>query len=304
MRTLTNLALLVAVLASFSTPGDAQAQPFDMEEELVALFEAEDGYFAGRSATLRDADFSEVALEALSSHPDWRVRTQAAILQGWQGNSALFSAVYDASPVPSRRDRKVRFLDEVFANAAAAPAILERLLHGGERDVVRAGLAHALVGLHPHWAEDMVGILGATESPSLAVAAVAALQWAEPEGALAGLRLAFNHPSSEVRAAAASVAGWRADGVELAMELRAILSDPEVGPRSMAARSLGWLGDVEAVDGLVPLLDDSAAEVRLHALRALGRVAPERAAQEVRGVRFASERDERVLRVLTRIRSR
>jgi len=149
----------------------------------------------------------------------------------------------------------------------------------------------------------MIGILGATENNTLAVAAVGALQWSEASAALAGLRAALTHSEEEVRAMAASVIGWRADGMLLAPELRAALADRSVDPRAKAARALGWLADSVAADALEALLDDPSADVRLHALRSLHRIAPARATSVSRTGRLSQEKDVRVLRVLGRIRA-
>jgi HEAT repeat protein len=302
MRTLTNLIIAVSFLISIGS--EARADQSEVESQLVALFEAQDTYLEARRAATEDLSLDDEVLEELAVHPDWRVRTQASILLGWRLQRDVFSAVYEAAPVVGRQGRKVRFLSDVFSDPSAVPAILERLLHGGESDVVRTGLAHALVGLYPHWGEDMIGLLGAEQGASLALAAVAAFQWADSEVALAGLRLALDHRHAEVRAAAASVAGWRADGLGIAQELRATLSDESAGTRSKAARALGWLGDTEASRGLVSLLSDEDAEVRLHALRSLDRIDASQAEREVQTSRFGTEQDERVLRVLRRIRSR
>lgn len=300
MHRFTKILLAVSLSLGFAT--SAQAHHLDPAGELIALFEVQEDYFGARESALNDPSLGELDLEALGDHPDWRVRTQAAILLGWHTNAELFSEVFTAQSVPGRRDRRHRFLVEVFRDPAAAPAILERIFHGVERDVVRAGLAHSLVGLHPYWGEDMIGILGATTNTSLAVAAVAALQWSDASAAHAGLRLAFLHSTAEVRALAASVAGWRGDGLVLAPELRAALADGAPEARAKAARALGWLSDSGAADSLEGLLDDPSAEVRLHALRSLDRVDSSRAARASQTMRFAAEQDERVLRVLKRIR--
>ncbi len=301
MQRFPNILLVLACLCGLVSV--AQSQNLAPEDVLVALFEAESDYFDARESALGDPALDDRALRSLGNHPDWRVRTQAAILLGWRHDADLFAEVFAASSVPGRRDRRHRFLVEVFRDPAAVPAILERLFHGGERDVVRAALAHSLVGIHPHWGEDMIGILGATENNTLAVAAVAALQWSEATAALAGLRAALTHSEQEVRAMAASVIGWRADGMLLAPELRAALADRSVEPRAKAARALGWLADSLAADALEALLDDPSGDVRLHALRSLHRVAPARATSVSRMNRLSQEQDVRVLRVLGRIRA-
>ena len=302
MRTLANLIIAFSFLLSFGS--QARADQSDVESHLIALFEADDTYFEARQAATEDASLGDRDLEELEVHPDWRVRTQAAIILGWRQNGEAFASVYEAAPVVGRQGRKVRFLTDVFSDPTAAPAILERLLHGGESDVVRTGLAHVLVGLYPYWGEDMIGLLGAERGTPLALAAVAAFQWADSDVALAGLRLAFAHKHPAVRAAAASVAGWRADGLNIAPELRAAVSDDSAAARSMAARALGWLGDPEASGALVSLLSDESADVRLHALRSLDRIDSSKAKREVEASRFAAEDDERVLRVLRRLGSR
>lgn len=301
MSRFPNILLVLGCLCALAS--SAQADQPDPVAALVVLFEADGDYFDARESALGDPALDDQVLRSLGNHPDWRVRTQAAILLGWRHDADLFSEVFAASSLPGRKDRRHRFLVEAFSDPAAVPAILERLFHGGERDVVRAGLAHSLVGLYPHWGEDMIGILGAAESSTLAVAAVAALQWSEATAAHTGLRAALIHSEEEVRAMAASVIGWRADGLLLAPELRAVLADHSVETRAKAARALGWLTDSLAADALEALLDDPSADVRLHALRSLHRIAPSQAAGLLRAGRLSGEQDVSVLRVLGRIRS-
>lgn len=299
MRILSTLLLASGLLFTSGTP--AVAQQLAPADQLIELFEKQEGYYEARLNSLADPQLGDAVLEELSSHPDWRVRTQAAILEGWRQSPQLYVEVYDASSIPGRRGRRHRFLAEAFQQPSAAPAILERILHGGEPGGIRAGLAHSLVGLHPHWGEDMIGLLGAAEDSTVAVAAVAAFQWADADVALPGLRMGLEHREGEVRAAAASVAAWRPDGIELAPALRRSLADSHGETRAMSARALGWLGDAQAVDSLALLLDDPEGEVRLHALRSLGRIAPERARADQRIERLVGDSDPRVARVARRI---
>ena len=282
----------------------AQAHHLSAEEELILLFEMEEGYYQARSEAVVDDSVTDDSLRELALHPDWRVRSQAAILLSWRQQPELSSAIYEATSVPGREGRIHRFMAEAFRDPASSPAILERMLHAPEADVVKAALAHSLVGLYDGWGEDMIGILGAARSEKLAVAAIAAFRWAESEAGLAGLRIALDRPEAKLRETAASVAAWRADGLELATELRMALTDGDSATRAMAARALGYLRDLGGAEALLPILDDPSAEVRLHALRSLDRVAPELAARELATSRLAGEVDERVLRVQNRIRSR
>ncbi len=296
----TFLLALVMLLPALT----AQADHLSVEDELILLFEMEEGYYQARSEAVLDVSVTDESLRELALHPDWRVRSQAAILLGWRQQPELSSAVYEAQSVPGREGRIHRFMAEAFREPAASPAILERMLHAPDADVVKAALAHSLVGLYEGWGEDMIGILGAARTEKLAVAAIAAFRWAEPVSGLAGLRIALERPEAKLRETAASVAAWRADGLELAAELRMALTDSDSRTRAMAARALGYLQDLDGAGALLPILDDPSAEVRLHALRSLDRVAPELAARELATSRLSGEVDERVLRVQNRIRAR
>jgi len=300
MRTLLNSFLLVAL----ALPLSAQASEGDLPSELLALFEQEDDYVALRSQAVENPEISDEELGELSEHPDWRVRVQAEIVLGWRLDPELFSAVVTARPVVDRAQRRVRFLSEPMKQPLAAPAVVERLLHGTDSELVAVGLAGRLIHLRVGWGDDLVALLGVAESPEVRETLVWGLRHAESAVAQHGLRIALQDPAAQVRAEAARSAGWRADGGELAPELIAALGDDTAEPRAMAARALGWLGVVEAADSLAERVDDSDAGVRLHALRALDRVSPAAAESLPQLAALLQDSDPKVARVARRIGSR
>ncbi len=264
MSLLRSFALLSALL--FAAPAAAA----DLVSRLVDTDAALD-YLAGRDALVLDASVSDVALQDLAEHPDWRVRQQAASVLGWRQQTALFTQVMQATPVLDRAQR-LRFPTAPLSQPEAFPAIVERYLHAGEGVAVRAGLYRSLVGLDARWTEVARGLFAEAE-PEIRIEILVSVRKAQdPSVVLDTIRRGLMDGDAAVRAAAAVSAGWRADGADLAPELLANLKDVDEAPRAMAARALGWLGVASATSALPELLGDSSGEVRLHALRSLRRI--------------------------------
>lgn len=301
MRTWLSLFSLVAL----ALPATASAHhDAPLPDELVFLWGSGDEYPALLPDLVSDGAVADTELASLATHPDYRVRTQAEIVLGWRGHADLFAAVWSAEPVIDRRGVRQRFVEDAFFEPAAAPAVVERVLHGGDTPLARAGLVMSLFRVGDDWDDHLLGLMGEVQEPSVRAMVVWGFRQADPSPAHAGLRLALLDASPEVRAEAARSVGWRADGAQLVPELLLTLSDSDAVTRGQAARALGWLGASEAGAELARLTADADAEVRLHALRALDRVDPA-AARALPGLdRLASDVSPKVSRVATRILSR
>lgn len=298
-RSCLPIALLASlVCAAPLAAGEPDAGPLAIQ--LLGTWSLPAGYFAAVDGMVGDEAVADGDLAALAMHPDWRVRTQAAIVLLRRTDPDLHAWVWQARPIPDRAGRRARFPFEAMLRDGADAAIVERILRGDEPMAVRAGLAGTLAG-RADWGLDQVGLLGVLDEPEMRAAVADALRFSEPGAAIQGLALALSDPSPAVRAAAARSAGWREDGANLTEELVATLADPAEEPRAMAARALGWLGVARAQAPLQGLLGDASAEVRLHALRSLDRIDPLAVPRLPELDDLMADLDPRVARVARRI---
>jgi hypothetical protein len=259
--------LLIALSVLVAGPAAAG----DLVDRLVAA-DASFDYLAARDALVLDGAIADADLVASASHPDWRVRQQAAAVLGWRTQPELFVAVAQAQPIKNRADR-LRYYNDAFAHPDAFAAVLERFLHRGESLAVREGLFQAMVEMAPEWAEVARGLFAVEAEPTLRVVMVGSMRKAEDAATAHDvLRMALADADPSVRAEAAVSTGWRADGATLADDLLAALADDATHPRAMAARALGWLSVAESAEPLSRLLVDAEPDVRLHALRSLRRL--------------------------------
>jgi HEAT repeat protein len=301
MRVLRNPLSAVALFAALLLAPSAFADADGLTDDLLAAWELDDGYVATVSSLASDPGIADADLAALAEHPDWRVRTQAAIVLGRRLAPELTEAVWSARPIRDRGDVRVRFMDDALKLDGAASVIVERILHGNESPLVRSGLAGALVSRAADWGDHLVGLLGEVDEPSVREAIAWGFRHTTPEVAEQGLRLCMADADAGVRAEAARTVGWRADGASLAADLIALLDDEAATPRAMAARALGWLAVAEAAPQLASLVDDVDAQVRLHALRSLDRVEPEAARRLPQLDALTRDADRKVARVARRI---
>jgi HEAT repeat protein len=249
---------------------------------------------------VQDASISDQALTDLADHPDWRVRTQASIVLLWRVDADLFETVWKARTYSGRRGRIVRFAEPALELPEATPALIERLLRTDEPTTVRVALVKQVLA-NGGADEHLVGLLGAVQDPGARLHMAAGLRFASQEEALLGISLALQDVDPAVRAEAATAAAMRADGAVLADALIDALEDPDVAPRAMAARALGWLGVKVAAESLTLMVTDESAEVRLHALRSLDRIDPGAALQLPGLDALTRDADPKVARVARRI---
>lgn len=298
----TTLTLLVLLLA---VPALAQDDA-DVADLLLIAWDLDDlDYRAARSHLVADTHVEDgLLLDLAESHQDVRVRIQAAIVLGWRSSPELLAAVWSSRPVHDRRDVRQRFVDDVFTDPAAQPAVVERILHGTDASAARAGLAMAMIRVGPDWDERMLAVLSDSTDASVREMAAWSFRHAAPATAFAGLALGLRDEVPGVRAEAARSLGFRVDGDALATDLIDALADSDAAVRAASARSLGYLHVAAATGPLTVAISDADPDVRLHALRSLDRVDPV-ASKALPGLeRLVQDPDPKVARVAKRIRLR
>ncbi len=303
---MTRLLVLVAATL-LAVPALAHHGAAHLDARLLDAWSADRAtYLDLRDALVADSTVTDGDLDGLAAtHPDVRVRTAAAVVLGWRTDAALFAEVWTARPVTDRRARRLRFVDDVFADPAAQPAVLERIRFGADASMARAGLAATLIRVGDEWDLRLVSLLDDVDDVRVRELVAWSLRHAAPEVARAGLLLALDDDAPNVRAQAARTAGWRVDGgALLGADLIVALADDDASVRAASARALGWLGVPEAVAPIAGLVTDADPDVRLHALRALDRIEPS-AAKALPGLAvLVADADPRVARVATRISRR
>jgi len=302
MARLLSVSALLLLAGVLLAPLPAAAADSTLALRVLDLHAAGQSYSLQRDAFTAEPSLLDAELAALAEHSDWRVRHQGEVLLGWRHNSALFAEVAEVSPSFDRRGQPL-FNHDVFLDEDARPAVLERLLHGGEEAPVRAALATALIGLRSDWGDVSSALLHDEVMPRVREALVWSMRRAGAKAAVAGIALGLADEDSGVRAAACRSVGWRSDGADYAAALLGALADEHSEVRAMAARSLGWRHVAEAWQPLLPLLDDPSADVRLHSLRALSRVDAAAAARLGSLPSLQRDPDPRVARVAKRLAS-
>ena len=301
MRSLC-LALGLAAFVSLLCPSSAQGQA-TFVVALVELHEATDSYLLQRDALLVDEALVDEELAALANHQDWRVRQGADVLTGLRTRPRLHEEIRTAVPAFDRAGRP-RFDLPVMRDPAARAAVVERFLHGGEAAPVRAALALSLIGLHDDWDILQHRLLAQEQEAEVRLILVNSMRRAGPSAARIGLDLGLADSDPAVRAEACRAVGWRSDGDLWAEQLLRALEDDDSEVQAMAARALGWRQVASAFGALLPGLDHASAEVRLHSLRALGRI--DQGATSVLSAlpQLQRDSDERVSRLAHRLVSR
>ena len=291
MRFLTPLlALGLALSAPASASSDAA---------LLSLWSSGAGYESSLSALVSDPDVDSAWLASLSSHADWRVRHQAAVALGWRDQAALFEQLSTQPPLKTRAGFP-RFVGDWRAEPAAASALLDRFLRGGEDVPTQKALIEAMVHTDGDYGEALAALLPQQQSVELRVVMAAALRDAPGTSAVAALVAALGDADPEVREEAARSLGWRADSADDVGAVDGLLTacaDAHDRVRAAAARALGWLEVGRAADTLAGMVTDADADVRLHALRGLHRVAPDDAAALPALADLLQDTDHRVARL-------
>ena len=235
--------------------------------ELITLHQTELGYGAALSSVVNDPDWSDVELDSLTTHSDWRVAHQARVVLAWRADGERAATHWTMPPMPSRADDLGRFP----GGAEAWDMIfLDRLLHADEDARTRGALIEVCHRSEFSEAEAFYDLL--VEEPDARVREGLVWSLQRTELGVEAIQLGLTDSDPTVRMVAARGAAHRTDGARLQADLVAALSDSAPEVRAGAARSLGVLSLAPTAGDLVPLLGDADAEVRLNALRALDRM--------------------------------
>lgn len=228
---------------------------------------------------------------------DWREQAadDLATLRA-EGSDAL-AAAEAAVPVRTRAGW-LRYVDPAVADPAVAPWLLLSLDDAEPREA--AALADAVARAFPdhptdRWAAGWAGLATEHSVREVRLALWRGLHQVPAHLLDAAVAHALVHDDPETRIAAVAAVARHPARDRLSPYLVSASLDPVAAVRAEAARSMGVAGG--DVDGL---LRDADPAVRLHALRALGRLDPARAA--VVAVRLAEDADPSVKREAVRLR--
>ncbi len=262
---------------------------------------ARDVLAAADARTVAGSSLADAQLASLATDGGWRVRARAAAALQWRQDPALASLVSTVSPQPTRSGTP-RFVERGLRDPDAAGLLVERLLARTDAPSHREALVEALRLSGGDWSEAVAGMLATEPDAGVRAQLAATLRDADADAAHAGLAVAAADADPGVRAAAMRALAGRSDGAEHAALVIDALRDGDAGVRAYAARAAGWLGLPAAWDGVVGLLADTDADVRLQALGALGRLDAARAAALPAVARLADDPDARVARAAARLR--
>jgi HEAT repeat protein len=233
---------------------------------------------------------------------DWQDWLRGAVAAAERDHPAAVAELRALAPAATR-DGRPRFGSAALDRPEAAVVLLDRLSREPDPQL-RAALADAVARTRGPHAAALVGMFPHEPDPQVRIAMVGALRRAAPEPALAGLRLALADADPSVRTVAAETASRRPDGDALADELIKALADRAPSVQIAATRSLGALQVTAAFPALTSHLSHESAELRLHAVRALGRIDPDRAADLPELARLAADPDPRVAAAAADLRAR
>ncbi|MDP2314318.1 MAG: HEAT repeat domain-containing protein [Pseudomonadota bacterium] len=299
--------ILVAALgaALAGTPSPASAGGIDPGVDAPsALVPAANAALAAPTAhALAGSPVSDATLTALADDAGWRLRARAASALTWRRDPAFAEGVALLAPATTRNGA-VRFTDRRLRAPEAAPLLVERLLSGTGASAERAALVEALRLSGGDWSEAAAGLYATETDAAVRAQLVSALQDAEAAVAEPTLTRALADADAGVRAATVRAIGARNDGAGYASAVYASLDDKDPDVRAYAARAVGWLGLTDGWDGVVALLSDPSAEVRLKAVAALERLDAGRAATLPELEALAADPDARVARAVARLLGR
>lgn len=253
-----------------------------------------------------EAAESRAPLDATADEPAlarWQPWLAAGLARAEQDQPAQVAELRALTPVATRAGHP-RFTGDALEHPAAALVLLDRLARAADPAPVRAALAEALPRTGGPYTAALVGLMAREADAGVRVAMVDALRRGAGEPALAGLRAGLVDPDPRVRAAAAEVAARRPDGATLTAALLTALADDAAEVQLAATRSLGALAAPAAFPALQAQLGHGSADLRLHSLRALGRIDAERASRLPELVGLRTDADPRVAEAADKLAAR
>ena len=301
MSTRTTL-LSWALAAALALPAVASAA--DLSARLLALGDAGADYAAERSALVLDDTITDAELQALSRSDDWRLAGHAAVVLAWRSDAEAMGALEDAEPLATRIPGRVRFPRTMAELDVGTALFFERLLHGSADAAQRYAAAEALGESQGEWEPLGAALVAEHDDAGVREALVMALRRSDHPAARDAIAAALGDGVAEVRLGAAVAAASSPYGASLAPQLVALLDDPADDVRAESARSLGILRYDGARAALEGRLLDNDGTVRLRALKALDRIDPEAAKRLPELQRLQADSDDRVRRLVDRLRER
>ena len=171
-----------------------------------------------------------------------------------------------------------RFLGPEFQVEGAAAVLMDRLVQAGDPSDVRVALVDAIRRTNDDWSASMADVLRSEPDASVRVAMVDALRYGDQAVALKALEKAMKDEEATVRTAAVRSVAYCEGADALGSQINELIRDFDASVRSAATRTAGTLQLQSAWNELVWLSQDADSENRLHAIRALQRINPTKAA--------------------------
>ncbi len=208
-----------------------------------------------------------VSLSASASDGAVSISDRAAELRRTQPEVA--AEIDSLQPIRNRAGGYF-FPGDRLTESDAQALLLDRLIHGDDESDVRTAVAYALVEPLP-WS-----VIRHQSAPVRVALLEAHKKSADP----AALLSAVADEAPEVVSEAVRLLGYtdRTSSKRVRESLERSLVHDSGEIRRLAARSIGWRGDVESFEKVQPLLTDPRPGVREAAVRALGRLDKSRAA--------------------------
>ena len=203
---------------------------------------------------------------------DWEAWVQTEVTRIQTDGPESYNALRDLRPRTTRAGFP-RFTGPLVRDPNAAPIFLDRYMNGNEPVEVKAALIEALPRTGGEYAAALVDLYGREQEARVREVMMSTLRVAkDADSALALLGLGLGDTNARVRAEAARMTARRRDGARLSSELITAAGDKDAVVQVEAMRALGAHKVDAAKEALTVELKATDADVRLNALRALGRI--------------------------------
>ncbi len=230
-----------------------------------------------RTELLASDSQTDLEITDLLNDEDWRVSLAAHALGSWLADPAEAQAVWQAEPLQTRTGAP-RFENGLGSHLP----ILERLVLGGDPTEIRVALVDAVIRTEGSWVPWIAEVAQHDPAPEVRRIAAESLRHGEPGEVRSALMSTLTDPHPGVRAASVRAMGRLTPDASFLTALLAATTDSDDEVAGYAARSLGWHQADEAYDAIAALLFRSSETTRVHALRALERIDPQRTAIDPR----------------------